>query len=339
MTFVAAQDHGCNLFLVSCTVDGGWNLTVDVKCQKEHYPSLDIEGRGSKFWIGAEKIDPNDHGTKKPSGPLCSFNQTDVTYPKVIENLGFDQCGGFPFTSDPSQEYTVYSGWINQRETFNGVQTSEMDEIKVECRLSDVNVTTGDADISPGDEKNAIDTLTSTELVAALDLGLQVGKKDTNGSFTALSNKEKVDVGSTVTVKLSKKVDLEYLFQLKGCKVYADTVPTPLPLYTQNNNFCPSSEAEALVRLVWGGYEEFDLNVFRIQNADKLTFACLVTVYPEGSDDRFDCGKARRRRNAKDSATTVEITKTIDIADDQGSSALPTCANVIVPSIFFMAFF
>jgi len=333
----------CDLFKVTCSVDDGFSLEVDETCKNAQYSHLDLQNKGSTFFIGDTSIQSsNDAVTPDDECKLSG------TYPNLLSDLPFTSCGGFDHTSPEGKDYTVYNAFVNHRETLGDVVTSSMDEIEIECRLQHVSLDTKDQSdgndglkITDNDEKDAFDTLESSDLVAALELGLEVGKK-TNDVYSALGASDKVDVGSEVTVKLTKKAGTTYLFQLKGCKAYATVAGTAtnVPLYTQNNNFCPNAAAVSLVALSQVSYEEFDINVFRIKNAETLTFACSVTVYPEGSTDRTTCSGSgrRRRRSAEASIESATITKTVSIAPEQQSGALQTCANIIVPSVLFMAF-
>jgi len=297
----------CDLFKVTCSVDDGFSLEVNEACKNDQYSHLDLQNKGSTFFIGDTSIQAsNDAVTPAEECKLSG------AYPNLLTNLPFTSCGGFDHTSPDGKDYTVYNAFVNHRETLGAVVTSSMDEIEIECRLQHVSLDTKDQSdgndglkITDNDEKDAFDTLESSDLVTALELGLEVGKKDADGQYSALGASDKVDVGSEVTVKLTKKEDTTYLFQLKGCKAYATVAgsETNVPLYTESNNFCPNPAAKTLVALAQISYEEFDINVFRIKNAETLTFACSVTVYPAGSTDRNTCDGALGRRRRRSTPT------------------------------------
>ena len=116
-------------------------------------------------------------------------------------------------------------------------------------------------------------------------------------------------------------------------------------MYTAENGYCPNPALKAPIGLQYDDYESFDVNVFRIKNSKTLKFSCQIVTSPAGRSKRIDCNKdaGRRRRNAEDSIVSAEITTTINIGEEHpqiiGSNALQTCANVIFPSIFFLAIF
>jgi len=338
---VAADKTKCNLFDVSCSIDGGWTLTVNETCHDEQYKNLKIKEQISSFFMINRPI--QNVTTNPPVDPNCRFTATD--YPRVITNLTFNSCEGFPFTADPAADHTEYTGYVDQRIILPGsggqnISASEMDEIKVLCELDNADLKANDAPISAPDEPDSIETLSSDDLIKDFDLGLQVGTIE-NGTFVPLPADQPVDVGSKIATKLSKK-DTDYLFQLKGCNGYATigNEKVTVDFYTTRNNYCPNDIVKTVIGFIWEGFEQYSLDVFRIKNADKLTFACEVTVFNPGSDARIDCDddSRRRRRSAEDSVTSFEITKTINLAEENESSALQTCANILVPSIFFLAF-
>jgi len=324
---------------VECNVDKGWSIKVNETCRAAEYSQLDITNNPKDFFIGNVSLD----GTPKepPSYPECYFQNKpngDLEYPQVIANLTFDKCGGFPFTADPVKDFSVYTGWINNRVNLSNVWVSEMDEIEVQCKFSDVDLN-ANAGIEKNQEEDIIKTLTSAELIDAFELKLQV---QINGSHVTKA----IPVGTRVSVDLLHSAT-NYLFQLKECYANATVgdIDQKVQLYTKENDYCPNPDLFPIIGLEYIKYGEYEVNVFRINNSDKLTFACKVTVFEPGSTKRINCPKnppGRRRRNADDTATTIEIIETIDLTDEDtniaGSGALQTSANIIVPSIFFMAF-
>jgi len=347
----------CNLFDVTCGVDAGWTITVNETCYANEYKHLHIKKRASSFFILNYSAQGNP-GTILPDTG-CSFQYNATEYPVVKKNLPFSACGEFPFTVEDDKDVSVYTGYIDQREYLPDgkggfVSTSELDEIKVECRLQNVDVSSENADISPPGELDSIDTLSSDQLIKDFGLGLEVGRYTQVGSayvFVPLTPGEKVDVGSTITTRLKNKQGTSYVFQLKGCYGYAE-LGTPVTknevaFYTERNDYCPNQSVKDIINLVWNDFTENTLDVFRIKNANKLTFACLVTVFPANKEgERTNCTvtpptvapPGRRRRSAEEIVSSVEIIKTIDLAEDGQSGALQTCANFLVSFIFFVAF-
>jgi len=327
----------CNLFEVNCSIDGGWTLTVNETCHDEQYKNLKIKDQISSFFMINRPI--QNVTTTPPVDPKCRFTATD--YPRVITNLTFNSCEGFPFTADPKADHTEYTGYVDQRIFLppGNISASEMDEIKVKCELDNADLKADDAPISAPDEPDSVETLSSDDLIKEFDLGLQVGTI-ANGNFEPLPAGQEVDVGSRIGTKLTKK-NTDYEFQLKGCNGYAtiDDKTVRVEFYTTKDDYCPNKTVKTIINFVWEGFELFTLDVFRIANADKLTFACEVTVFNPGTAARIDCDDdSRRRRSAEESVTSFEITKTINLAKENESSALQTCANILVPSVFFLAF-
>jgi len=353
IAFVSGQDCGedqrrvngvctdkCDLFKVTCSVDDGFSLEVDETCRAAQYSHLNLNSNSvGSFFIG--NTDIQDDTSAVNTNDECKFSNAE--YPTVLKNLHFTKCGGFAHSSPAGADYTVYDAFVNHRESLYGIVTSSMDQIEIQCRLKEVSVDTEDdqsnkgLSIAANDEDNAWQTLDSNNLIASLELGLTVGTVDGTNVFTELGNDDKIDVGSEVAVKLTKKAGSKFKFQLKGCTAYAvvDNLRTDVPLY---DGFCPDGTASSIVDLGFDNYEQFSLNVFRIKNTDTITFACKVVVYPKDSTDLTDCNTSGRRRRSVDMVESVAVTKTITLEDQNSSSALQTCVNVLVPSLLFLTF-
>jgi len=332
----------CDLFIVQCDVEKGFTIEVDLDCRDEQYKHLNNDD--DTFFIGNTDFFVNsaslsDGSTVNPDAE-CIFTDGKIT------DLGFDKCGGFPFTQ--GDEYQTHTGWINHRVTVGSAVSSFMDEIKIECQIEHITLNTdnenGDASVnlSPNDENTGTGTIADKKLIEDLGLKLQVGTTKEGGEWSAeIQPTEKIDVGSQIQVRLASVTNSQFKFALRDCS--AESNNQNVPLY---DKFCPNKDS-ALVNLVRLDSISYNLNVFRIGSATSLTFKCKVSLFPTDGDlptcpapseDRKRRDVAVYERFSRSASNDGEVTFTIEIAGES-SGASETCANIFIPSLFFYALY
>jgi len=319
----------CDLFQVNCDVHNGWSLEVNEVCRKDQYPNLNFQG-SSDFFINANSL--ND-GSTIDAASECKFVNG------AISNLPFTSCNGFKHSQN--NDYNYHTGYVNHRVNVGGVITSSMDEVTVECRMNHVQLGTGNDNgvavgINDNDEQVGSGEIASEELIEKLGLALEVGT--TLGGYKKIDGNN-VDVGSQVKVKLTHSAGAPFSFSLRDCKAAAFF--QEIDLY---DVFCPNKESE-VVELERQDSLSFNLNVFRINAATKLTFKCQVSLFPD-EDSLPTCqsnnGRKRREINAiterSRRSTNGEVAITIDLSNadlvSKESGAIETCANFLIPSLF-----
>merc|ERR1712176_496516 len=231
---------------------------------------------------------------------------------------GFEKCGTSVHTDKAADGYTVYTSYINQRLTVGSVVASILDQTKIECRFSNVDLDTKNS-LSANDEETG--TAQISDLKTALSLKLEAGTRDSNDKFTAVSGE--------LEVRLTGKEGWKYA--ISNCKATASS--SEVPLYA---SYCPNS-ASKVVSLSKIDEVSFKLNLFRIGSETTLTFTCTVGVYtetslPEASKICKGQYTGRRRRSIDADGATEEVAVTVTLADTPGSSAANTCANIILPT-------
>jgi len=261
--------------------------------------------------------------------------------------------------STPDEEtnkfYTVFTTFVNHQQKLGGAWISRLDQTQLECRLQHVEIDTKDeVDISENDENDGIDTIESDKLIQDFSLSLEVGScdtVDTCATFTAFNGDAEVDVGTNVNVKLAYTDTTDsFEFVMRECSVTAkkgaETDLGTIPLFQKKADdddaaklHCPNENADIL-SLVWRDYDRYSLNVFRVGDADSLTFSCKVAVYPDGKAPDA-CPSSRRRRSATFNPAgrvTQEISRTINLSDlREGSGAISLYADFVMSTIFALA--
>jgi len=353
----------CNLFTIECDVAKGFTIKVNDKCRTAQY-NLEESDYTKLFVSNVDLKDETDLAAKKAGTTMddyldgidtnCKFNADGEVEVK------FDQCGGFFVHSSPTDPddqgkyYTVFTTFVNHRQELNDVWVSRLDQTQLECRLQHVEIDSADAvDISDNDENDGISTILSDKLIADFSLALEVGSCDTADdcdTFTAYTATAEVDVGQNVNVKLDFDDSTDsFTFVMRECSVSAqdayDADLGTIPLFDTATDklHCPNTDS-SILGLVWRDYDRYSLNVFRVGDAESLTFSCKVAIYPKGKapDACPDNSGGGRRRRALDfnpeGQVTKEISKTIHLSkNNKDSGARSLYADFVMSTIFALA--
>jgi len=326
----------CDLFTVSCDVNDGFTLKADLACRDQQYSHLTFDN--DNFFVNADSL---SDGSDLDAAAECKFSNG------VISNLSYKSCNGFKYTEGDS--FNTYTGYINQRVKVGNTVSSFLDEIKFECNLEHVDLDTDNENnkavvgLSANDEKTSTGTVASQELIEKLGLKLQVGEvEDYDASqWKKEITDQKIDVGSTVQVRLDSAANSPFAFALRECAALSNA--QEVELYDE---FCKNA-ASGVVALSQQSHVAYNLNVFRIGNDSKLTFKCKVSLFPLDADlpvcPDLPAGRKRREttnvafyeRHARSVEREGEVVFSINLKDDGTSGAAETCANFIIPSVFF----
>jgi len=254
----------------------------------------------------------------------CVFDDNDEI------SVGFGDCGSALFSfKHKDDRYTTFSTYIHHVAEINGVPINMMNKYQLDCRMSHVVIKALRSEgidvsvsIEENDENEQHGLITSQELINTFGLSLEVGYiPGSTESFKRISTLSKLDVGQKIRILLGSTLK-SHRFALRDCTAYVKAGDDKMPLY---NEFCPTADT-SIVGLVWNDFESFDIEVFRIRNADSLTFSCSVIIYPTEDDLPKSCKNRRRRHVESESEESVELSRTIILSSN---SVLPSTSLVL----------
>jgi len=286
----------CNLFTVSCAVDTGFAISINSTCKNAQYGFLPADNSG--IFIYATDLDANPTAISDPATDLsagCLFDSSGSA------SIGWSECGSVvPYTPN-GEEYLSYKTYANHRIVLNGITSSMMDQVPVECQIRPITLSSDSADVADTDESDVNDAISTASLVTEFDLELAVGTMR-SGSF--VRTVEDIDIGKEIRVKLLS-IATTYYFALFDCK--ASSGGNDVLLY---DDHCPNAVSQR-VNMEWIDYTTFDISVFKLSNQNSLTFSCLVKLYPEENLLPASCANDGRKRRAIGGTTgqTTDIVK------------------------------
>jgi len=103
---------------------------------------------------------------------------------------------------------------------------------------------------------------------------------------------------------------------------------------------CPGSNADIL-NLFWVDYGQFDLSVFKISDADMLTFTCNLRIYREPNPVPATCGGVSGRHSGRQDDLSEDgdtVSVAIRLSGSTGSSAGKPKISVGVLTLFIIYF-
>lgn len=326
------SDDGCELFTVSCSVNNGFIISLNDACKTSQYPQLPQNNDGLFITSKNLELDENLNFDTTSIEDKCKFTESGVL------SIGFNDCGIASYTMPSGEDYSVFTVYANHRQLIGDISTSLMDQNEIQCRLSLIDLDSTDSlgggdglILSNPDEETVSHTITSDSLVDDFNLELILGTIS-NDQFTKLSTGMDVDVGQSIQIKLQHSQS-SYLFGFFDCEVSGGNKKIEL-----FNGYCPKTETK-IIGLNWLSYASFDLNVFRIENSNSLTFSCAVAVYPSEDSLPPPCDARRRRRSLKQPIkSSRKVTATVQVYDDRNdiqSGASPQYGAILATLIFF----